>query len=501
MAQKPSYEELEQRVKELEKEALGLRKVEKDLRIFKTAVESSINAIGITDLEGKLIYVNDSCVKMWGHNSKDDILGRFLPEFWEGDGVFKTIKELREKGKASGEDVGKRKDGSLFYVQFTASMFKDEVGNPSFMFGSFFNIAERKNLEMALRESEEKYRRLFEMEFDAIFFIRNSDGQILEVNTAGVNLYGFSREELLKMKNTDLSAEPDKTRKAILKRKREVPTASKKKGWNVFPVEITGNHFTWRDEEVHIASIRDIPKRKQAEEALRESEEQYRSFVQNFRGIAFRGRMDFTPIFFHGSIEEITGYKEKEFLDGELRWDQVIHPEDLPTLMTEDEERLHSTPHYSYEREYRIICKNGAERWVHEVIQNICDESGKPTKMQGAIYDITDRKQMEEALRETEKRFKTLIAHTTDAIFCYEYDPPIPTNLPPEEQVKQMYDCVLMECNDICARSYGFKYPDEVIGKKLTELFGTTPNSLDKLFIELIQGDYQIIDGEGIEIL
>ena len=140
MADKPTHEELEQKVKELEKEALGLRKVERDLRIFKTAVESSINAIGITDLEGKLIYVNDSCVKMWGYNSNDDILGRFLPEFWEGDGVFKTIKELREKGVASGEDVGKRKDGSLFFVQFTASMFKDEAGNPSFMFGSFFDI-------------------------------------------------------------------------------------------------------------------------------------------------------------------------------------------------------------------------------------------------------------------------------------------------------------------------------------------------------------------------
>ena len=66
--------------------------------------------------------------------------------------------------------------------------------------------AERKQVVDALRESEEKYRHLFEMEFDAIFLIRNSDGQILEVNTAGVNLYGFRREELLKMKNTDLSA-------------------------------------------------------------------------------------------------------------------------------------------------------------------------------------------------------------------------------------------------------------------------------------------------------
>ena len=157
MAKKPSYEELEQRIKELKKEALKLRQVEKNLRIMDSAVASSINAIGITDLQGKLIYVNDSCVRMWGYDNKDEMLGRLLPEFWEGGGVLNTIKELREKYVAAGEDVGKRKDGSLFDVEFTASMFKNEAGDPSYMFGSFFDITDRKRAEEALRESEERF--------------------------------------------------------------------------------------------------------------------------------------------------------------------------------------------------------------------------------------------------------------------------------------------------------------------------------------------------------
>jgi PAS domain S-box-containing protein len=140
--------------------------------------------------------------------------------------------------------------------------------------------------------------------------------------------------------------------------------------------------------------------RKIAVDALREGEERYRSFVQNFQGIAFRGRMDFTPIFFHGATEEITGYTEREFLDGKPRWDQTIHPEDLPAILNEDEERLHSIPHYSFEREYRIIRKDGAVRWVREVIQNVCDGSGKPAILQGTIYEITDRKRTEKALQE-----------------------------------------------------------------------------------------------------
>jgi len=73
--------------------------------------------------------------------------------------------------------------------------------------------------------------------------------------------------------------------------------------------------------------------RKLAEKALRESEERYRSFVQNFQGIAFRGKINFTPIFFHGAVEEITGYTEDEFVAGKPRWDQVIHPDDLALLL------------------------------------------------------------------------------------------------------------------------------------------------------------------------
>ena len=159
MTRKATYEELEQKLTLLKNEVLDLETVEKDLRIFKAAVESSINAIGLTDLEGKLLYVNESCVKMWGYNSEEEILGRFLPEFWDGDGILQTVKELFQKGSASGEDVGKRKDGTTFYVQFTATMFKDASGKPSYMFGSFFDITERKQAEKELNKAYDELER------------------------------------------------------------------------------------------------------------------------------------------------------------------------------------------------------------------------------------------------------------------------------------------------------------------------------------------------------
>ena len=106
------------------------------------------------------------------------------------------------------------------------------------------------------------------------------------------------------------------------------------------------------------------------------------------------------------------------------------------------------------------------------------------------------------ALRESEERYRSLVEHTSDAIFCYEYDPPIPTNIPSEEQVKRLYSGRLVECNIEAARYYGSEYPRDVLGKKLTELFNAKPGGpIDEMFSEFIRNKYRIVSGEGVEQL
>jgi PAS domain S-box-containing protein len=126
-----------------------------------------------------------------------------------------------------------------------------------------------KQAESELRESQDRYRQLFEAESDAIFLIENEHGCIIEANNAAAVLYGYSRDELLVMKNTDLSAESEETQKVthgtpvISENVVTIPLRyHKKKDGTVFPVEITGRFFKWRDKPVHIAAIRDITERK-----------------------------------------------------------------------------------------------------------------------------------------------------------------------------------------------------------------------------------------------
>jgi len=173
------------------------------------------------------------------------------------------------------------------------------------------------------------------------------------------------------------------------------------------------NTLEERVEERTAELKREMAGRKRVQSALRESEELYRSFVQGFQGIAFRGRINFSPIFFHGAVEEISGYTEDEFINGDPRWDQVIHPDDLPTI-SESSEKIGSVPDYSAEREYRIIRKDGDIRWVHEIIQNLCDRSGKPIMVQGAIYDVTDRKRAEEEKSKLEAKLQQV--HKMEAL-------------------------------------------------------------------------------------
>ena len=131
------------------------------------------------------------------------------------------------------------------------------------------DITERKQVETALRESEERYRGLFEAESDAILLVDWETGRIIEANSAALKLYGYGREEFLALNTSDVSAEPGDTQQAMGSLVPHVPLRwHRKKDGTVFPIEISGSYFTYRGRKAHVAAIRDITGRRQAEEQI-----------------------------------------------------------------------------------------------------------------------------------------------------------------------------------------------------------------------------------------
>jgi PAS domain S-box-containing protein len=463
MADKPTYEELIKRVKELEKEALERSSLERNLRNFETTVESSINAIGFADLEGKLIYVNDSCVKMWGYNNKGEMLGRFLPEFWEGDGVFRIIKELKEKGIAEGEDVGKRKDGSLLNVLFTASMVKDEAGNPSFMFGSFFDITPRKQFEEALRKSEKVYRILVETIPHGIQEIDTS-GFITFANDAYCRLLGYEEEELIGKAIWDFIEFETASEKEGLKEYlklliKDQPSSipyfqkNRKKDGEVIDVQVDWNYkrneqglvtgfisvitditerkrakqalqkahaeLEHRVEErtaelmkVNKQLQQKIEERKQIEEALKVSENRYRTVVESQTEIICRFLPDGTLTFvndaycryFRKNRGELVGYKFMPRIPESDR-DKVF--KNISSLNPDNPIITH---------EHQVFTHNGEICWNKWTNQAIFDDQNNLMEYQAVGWDITKRKKIEEKLLKSEKRFRTLVETMTDGL-------------------------------------------------------------------------------------
>jgi len=167
----------------------------------------------------------------------------------------------------------------------------------------------------------------------------------------------------------------------------------------------------------------EIAERQQAEAALRASEERFRSLVSNIPGAIYRCACDcdWTMEFISDAIQEISGYRAIDFIHNSVRtFASLIHPEDLAMVERAVHKGLDARQPYIIE--YRIIHADGSVRWVYEKGQGIFDEDGNLLYLDGAIFDISDRKQAEQKLRENEERFRSLSACSPVGIFLTDVE-------------------------------------------------------------------------------
>ncbi len=299
----------------------------------------------------------------------------------------------------------------------------DEV--PAFARGALETIAAqigsaiaRLKAEKSYRESEERYGKILATSPDAIMLYDAKSREILDANGAAVKLYGYGREEFLKIKYTDITAEieaSDNSIKELLSEKiKKIPLRyHKKKDGTIFPVEISGSVFKLKGGNVICGIIRDITERKQAEEALRESESRFRQFFENEPVYCYIISTDGKILDINSLALEVLGYRKKE----------IVGKSFLTTVYAPSSQEKAKELFMKWKvmgelknEELNIITKSGEERTVLLSVDAIKNADGEILHSISVQRDITERKRAEEALRESEERYRKLVENATEGI-------------------------------------------------------------------------------------
>ncbi|WP_027366285.1 PAS domain-containing hybrid sensor histidine kinase/response regulator [Desulfocurvibacter africanus] len=280
-------------------------------------------------------------------------------------------------------------------------------------------IEERRRSEERLRESEELYRGLFESVSEAIFLVRQSDGQILMANETASTMYRYSREELLRLKNTDVSAEPHATKQATHHFRSYIPVRyHRQKDGMVFPVEITASEIEFQGETAHIIAIRDISERMHSEKKLQEGEERYRAVVEDLTEFVTRFTLAGVITFVNEAVCRFHDTPAENVL-GKNLFDL------LPSSVSDELRRqlASATPEQPLVfLTHPINSPSGEERWQEWINRALFDAHGRILEYQGVGRDITEQKRAQEALARREQEFRNLADNAPDPIVRYNRD-------------------------------------------------------------------------------
>jgi PAS domain S-box-containing protein len=247
--------------------------------------------------------------------------------------------------------------------------------------------AARKRVEEALRQSEQRFRTFVDHATDA-FFLQDDRGVILDVNRQACESLGYTRDELLGITSTDV--DPDISPADIEEINRQlnagqtIATESRhrRKDGTVFPVEVRGQAFWEGDQRFTVTLVRDITDRKRTEEALRESEQRWRSLTEALPQLVWTTTPDGACDYLSTQWREYTGIPEADLLG--WRWLDVLHPEDREKTQQFWTDSLAGRG--PYDVEFRIRRWDGVYGWFKTRGVPVPDSAGNLFKMVGELH-------------------------------------------------------------------------------------------------------------------
>ncbi len=416
MARKPTYDELEQRVNELEKQVGRLKETEK----YRSVVESTEDSIYLVDRDCTYLFVNKRHLSRLGVSQ--DIIGKSYGEFHSEDdtGEFAMgVEEVVITSEPLQQEHISHKDGKHFLR--TLSPVRGPDGKIGAVTVVSKDITRRVEAEEALKVSEKKYRNIFNNAQAGLFRTRISDGKVLECNERFARIHGYeNREECIRdLVGSKQYVDPG-TRERMVAQLRE------KGEINDFEARFfrKDGQIVWIRSSLRIYPDMgylegieiDITEAKNAQEALRDSEERYRGIFENSTDFVYTLDLagNFTEV--NKGAERLTGYTNKELVG-------MNYSDYTPSR---DHEKIFNAFHRVFETGVPLqdfpleVTVKGDRKKYFETSAITLKKGEKIIGFQGVSRDITERVHSEQALRESEEKYRTILESIEDGY--YEVD-------------------------------------------------------------------------------
>jgi len=387
---------------------------------FRQIVENASDLISTITPDGTITYMSPAAVNLLGYSGTELLGQHFAPVVPPDD--LPIAAEAVNRVIATGEPYSfehrlLHRDGSLRYVVANVSMYEDEDGNPLIL-GIVRDITDRKRLEEELRRSETKFRRIVENASDLIA-TATPDGTLTYISPNVLNLLGYTNTELIGGYFAPI-VHPDDVHLAV---------------HAIQQVMTTGTNYEYETRLVHrdaslryvvsnvsmyagedgnpmlLSFARDVTDRKRLEEELRQSETKFRRIVENASDLIATATPDGTVTYLSPATLNLLGYTNEELIG--QHYDRLIHPDDLSVTVDAIAQVMATGESCTFD--HRLIHRDGSLRYVVANLSIYEDENGNPVLL-GISRDVTERRQLEEELRQSEAKFRRIVENANDTI-------------------------------------------------------------------------------------
>lgn len=379
-------------------------------------METSDTPFSVIDVDGKVMYVNEAFLDMWGYQRKGEIIGKNVSSLWDREaeaGV--ALKTLQQQEYLSTQMLGQDRHGDQVRAQVSGSLIRNSDGNSACIWLSFLDITQYINVEQQLHDSEARFRDMADS-LPQTIFEADTTGRITFANVYAFQLFGYNQADIdAGMNIVQVIAPKDRVRamglaQRVLRGEMVVQAeveACRRNG-STFPVVVCSNPIV-RDQGVvgFRGTLMDVSEQKRIEKSLRTSQERYRALVENQVELVIRWLPDTTLTyvnqaycrFFEKSEDQLIGRK---FLD---QVPEIYHKylDRQIASVLEDPKTVYS--------EFQSIAADGRPAWHRWSDTPIVGQDGKVVEFQSVGMDITELKEAYQRLHRSELRYQHLAQH------------------------------------------------------------------------------------------